>query len=260
MGKRSEERRQELRKRYVEHEERQRQQILQTINSIPRGAIAGQDYDTSTLSDSITTWQIENGLREPEEREGLSVGQKLKVYNAVIEAQEFGGWPEGTVFDANGQPWMEGAIRGTLIPAKPNIRDLSDFAEDERQTKAWGKASGGLWATYRTLYPNDPANTVSAAIHGLRGDMSLQDLNSIADDPLARAAAYQRIHEAVWQIERHGSTGGYSYDDDDDTAQVLGSHSGGAPGRTGTQQPEQEEHNAVGNWLNDWQRKHGLKD
>ncbi|WP_157783898.1 hypothetical protein [Sinorhizobium fredii] len=206
--------------------------MIKMIEGLPRGSLGGADSNPASLSDSITNWQIENGIREPETREGLSIGQKQMLYNAGIEALNKPEYPEGTVWQG-GIPWVRGLMANTWVPSRPLIRDMSDFAAEEREAKEWQKASTSLWSNYRVRFPQDDSATVGTAIKALQqaGGMGLADLNAIAEDPVGREAAFARIHEAVWQIEQHGSASGYEADDeDDDYADVLG----GSVQRSGT--------------------------
>ncbi|WP_370035401.1 hypothetical protein [Sinorhizobium fredii] len=192
------------------------------IEGLPRGSLGGADSNPSSLSDQIIDWQERNGLREPSQREGLSPGQKQMLYNAGIESLNKPEWPVDAVW-RDGIPWVRGQLANTWVPARPIIKDMSDFAAEERQKRDWQRASTSLWANYRVAYPQDDAATVQQAIKALSGDMSVSDLNAIADDPLGRPTAFARIHEAVWQISNQVSTSGYEADeDDDDVAQVLG--------------------------------------
>lgn len=266
MSKRQDRKDEALKARLADHQAQQRENLITMVNSLPRGAIGGQDYEASSLSDQITNWQVQSGLREPEDRGGLSVGQKNLLFNAGMASMSRGQYAEGTQFDAQGNAYQPGMLPGSWIPALPNKPDRFDFERGEKEQRGFEKASERAWPLYRALYPDDHPDDVETAFRGLlqTSGMSFGDLNHIADDADARRAAFEQIHSAAVAAEYDREYGGYattSYGGggDDYRTDMLGGGAGGhTTASTHTQSYNEYEPGSLSASLVALQKKQGL--
>ncbi|AUX77823.1 hypothetical protein [Sinorhizobium fredii] len=264
MGSRRQERDEELRKRYHDHHEAQRQALLQMINSLPKEALPAE-YNNASLSDQIEEWQVANGVIAKPERQGLSIGNRKALFDAGMQAISRDEYPEGTVWDLSGVPWMPGPL-GTMIPARPNIKDRHDWAKAEKEDKEYTRHAERLYPLYRTVFPDDDPDTVAAAVGALtsHAGFSLSDLNAIAEDPTARYAAFAQIHSVAEKIAYDRQSGG-GYDDDDDDMRTGGFFGGGSSGAGGNSgggaraAKSDDRPTPVSDYVNEFQRKAGLK-
>lgn len=225
--------RHELKQRYAAAMNKQQEDLVRQINALRRGDLPA-DYAEDSLADDITQWQVTQGLVDDSDREGLSIGQKKMLFDAGMKHANPDEYAEGTVWGPDGIAYQPGMMPGTWEPARPIIRDVDDFKMADREARSWQQASASLWAQYRVFHPEDDAATVQQAVQALRqaGNMSLSDLNAIANDPESRSAAFARIHEAVYQLERYAPNPA-DYAGDDEPAYVLGGSVGRGTG-TGT--------------------------
>lgn len=251
--------------RFAKYKADQEEQLINAIDNLRRGALP-TDYEASSLSDQLTGWQEANGFVDPSEREGLSVGQKNLLHRAGMQAATDGGWPAGTVLGGDGIYYQPGAVKGTWIPAQPNLLDHEDFAAAEKEAKAYDKAAEKIWPQYRVLYPNDDPADIEAAMRVLTASsgMLVKDINAIAEDTDARRTALHRLHQTTEQIAYERAYGSHygqqaASGDDDRTGGLFGGGGGGGYSSGGGSSNEQQlKQGSVSAEVRAWQKRMGL--
>ncbi|MCA1493854.1 hypothetical protein I6F11_23380 [Ensifer sp. NBAIM29] len=221
------------------------------------------------MSDQLTIMQLNEGLREADERFGLSVGQKKMLYDNAMRNLKRGSYPADTVWDSDGNPWTP--TPNGLLPARPDIQTAEDFGRAEKASKAYDRAADRIFPIYQTLYPDDDPEDVQQAYRALaaaRG-FTATDIVAIAEDDRARAEALEWVHQGAQEIayqRRYGGSGnnqGYA-DDGDDGRSDFGVSGVAVGGRGQAQQSALQSHQAhekgsISEMLDAMQRKAGLK-
>src|SRR5262249_5536143 len=149
--------------------EKVREDIIQKIESMPRDQFGDEEYESTSISDDITQWQIAQGLHPKEQdRTGLSIGRKLKLYNDEVEFRNASGrtYPKDAWQDAEGQWWQKGRF-GEPVKAEPNMQTIDEWEEGEKQKERYNGNAGKLWNFYRAAYPGCNPEAVYAAAQQL---------------------------------------------------------------------------------------------
>ncbi|KRD71812.1 hypothetical protein [Ensifer sp. Root278] len=248
MGTRKEKREAELLQRANDEYARQLADIENRISALPASTLPSR-YNEASLSDGITAFQVASGLIEPDQNDRLSVGNQNLLWNSAVEnlrrSQER--WPDDTVFGADGQAYQPGALAGTFVPAKPLIKTSDDIIRRQAENESYQRISGRMWTSYQLAHPYDDPRDVEEALRGLmqQTGASAADLESIYEDPVDRAAAFETLANAVDQVagEREVRELRSQADTYDDRTDMLGGGAGGhSPYSTGHQPKSHNSH------------------
>ncbi|WVT73748.1 hypothetical protein QM996_01135 [Sinorhizobium chiapasense] len=257
MSQRTERQKQELRLRLAQREEDQRQQIIRDIESIRRDQLP-IDRDPNSLSDQIIEWQEKAGLRQPSQREGLSIGLKKTLFDRAMEHANPPKYGPNAWQGEDGN-FYESGLFGTVVPAKQLIPDMDDFERSEREDRAFKREADAFWNRYRIMFPDDDPQAIAAAMQG--SGFSRKQLLDIASDENTRFVAAQRLHaaiEAMQAQDQQVDDGG----DEEGRSDGLGSGVASTGHVYTQQQPEKTSANSygpMGKAMIEMQKKMGVR-